>query len=661
MTSEDADFYTGKLGPVPDFLMIGTTVGKYRIVDKLGRGGMGTVYKAVDQTLDREVAIKVLNPDLTDSDVLKRFRGEAVTLARLNHAGIATIYELHHQTDELLMVMEFVRGETFHDLSDRLGPLAPPQAAHLCMQVLDALGHAHRGGVVHRDLKPANLMITETGAVKVMDFGIARVLGSEHFTHGGYMMGTPAYMAPEQVLGREIDGRADLYSVGVVLYRLLTGKLPFNADTAISMVQMQISEPPTPILTFRPDLPAWCSAIVDRALSKSPSDRFQSAEEFRGALAAAVTPQAIGEMPTLSTPTPPGLTLDPDVTAPHRTPTALPASAAMSEGAVRPPTPVSSPVRTAVSAPPTPTNTPVPERTTTVVLGRTHLVAIAALLVVVAAGIAFLAFAALRSARSGSTSQTATESATSSLPAGAATPTPLPAPAVAEPSASSLPSAPPPPAVPPAPATPPVAAAQKTPSVGGTGSVQAPTAGVATAGAVPGALPGTKPAGRGTSTGVSPGGSPTGGRATAPGTKEVVTTPPPPPSAEPPAPPVTFNEVRLLVADGERVREREGMLQLGDGRVSIVTVAGGAPIMSLPNSSVGGIFYSRSKQPRWRDASGQVVESKIDLGRMGFLRGERNWIILLTSGEPVIMRIEDSALRTVLPALQERTGQKVQR
>ena len=236
--------------------MIGTTVGKYRIVDKLGRGGMGTVYKAVDQTLDREVAIKVLNPDLTDADVLKRFRGEAVTLARLNHPGIATIYELHHQQDdELLMVMEFVRGETFHDLSDRLGPLAPPQAAHLCMQVLDALGHAHRGGVVHRDLKPANLMITDGGAVKVMDFGIARVLGTEHFTHGGYMMGTPAYMAPEQVLGREIDGRADLYSVGVVLYRLLSSRLPFNADTAISMVQMQISEVPTPIATFRPDLP----------------------------------------------------------------------------------------------------------------------------------------------------------------------------------------------------------------------------------------------------------------------------------------------------------------------------------------------------------------------------------------------------------------------
>ena len=127
------------------------------------------------------------------------------------------------------------------------------------------------------------------------------------------------------------------------------------------------------------------------------------------------------------------------------------------------------------------------------------------------------------------------------------------------------------------------------------------------------------------------------------------------------APPVTFNQVRMLVADGERVREREGMLQLGDGRVTIVAPGGAAPIMSLANSALTGIFYARSKQPKWRDASGQIVESKIDLGRMGFLRGERNWVILLTSGEPVILRIEDSALRTVLPALQERTGQKIQR
>ncbi len=487
--------------------MIGTTVGKYRIVDKLGRGGMGTVYKAVDQTLDREVAIKVLNPDLTDADVLKRFRAEAVTLARLNHPGIATIYELHHQQDdELLMVMEFVRGETFHDLSDRLGPLAPPQAAHLCMQVLDALGHAHRGGVVHRDLKPANLMITDGGAVKVMDFGIARVLGSEHFTHGGYMMGTPAYMAPEQVLGREIDGRADLYSVGVVLYRLLTGQLPFKADTAISMVQMQISEPPTPIVTFRPDLPPWCTAIVDRALAKSPFDRFQSAEEFRGALVSAVTPQALGEMPTLSTPTPPGLALDMDMTVPHRTPTSMRASSAIS--AVPPsatsPGPITSPVRPVVATVRPPT--PLPEKTTTVVLGRTHLMALAALLIIVAAGIGVLAFAAFRGGRS-ALLQTATESATGAAPPAAAVESAPPV--VATPEATVPAPLPPPAPVAPVPAPP------KTPA-SGTVVGQPPAGGergVATAGAGPGAA---KTAGRGTSTGVSPGGSPVGGRSAAP-------------------------------------------------------------------------------------------------------------------------------------------------
>ncbi len=632
--------------------MIGTTVGKYRIVDKLGRGGMGTVYKAVDQTLDREVAIKVLNPDLTDADVLKRFRAEAITLARLNHPGIATIYELHHQEDdELLMVMEFVRGETFHDLSDRLGPLAPPQAAHLCMQVLDALGHAHRGGVVHRDLKPANLMITDGGAVKVMDFGIARVLGTEHFTHGGYMMGTPAYMAPEQVLGREIDGRADLYSVGVVLYRLLTGQLPFKADTAISMVQMQISEAPTPIATFRPDLPAWCTAIVDRALAKSPSDRFQSAEEFRAALVSAVTPQALGEMPTLSTPTPPGLPRDLDMTVPHGTPTPPLASSAIPSVRSTSPVPITSPVRPAVATVRPPT--PLPEKTTTVVLGRTHLMALAALLVIVAAGIGVLAFAAFRGGRSALLQTAATESAIGATPPAltAEPPATVPSPeatVVAPPAPVSVPPAAPVPAPP------------KVPAPGTTGAL--PPAGgergVATAGAGPRAA---KTAGRGGS-GVSPGGSPVGGLAAAPdAATKVEPAPPVAPSPVPAVPAMTFNQVRLLVAEGDRVREREGVLTLADGQVSIVTPGGSAPIMSVANSALSGIFYARSKQPRWRDASGQTVESKIDLGRLGFLRSDRNWVILITGGEPVIFRIEDSALRTVLPALQERTGQKIQR
>jgi serine/threonine protein kinase len=377
--------------------MIGKTVGKYRIVDRLGRGGMGTVYLAIDETLDREVAIKVLNPDLGDLEVLKRFRAEAVALARLNHPGIATIYELYRQDDDLLMVMEFVRGETLQALSERLGMLAPPQAVHICLQILDALGHAHRAGVVHRDLKPANVMVTEDGLAKVMDFGIARMLGTEHFTHGGYMMGTPAYMAPEQVLGHEVDGRADLYSVGVVLYRLLSRELPFKADTAIAMVQKQIADLPTPLRTFRPDLPEWCGLVIERALAKRPDDRFPSAEEFRRSLLAAVRPQALSEMPTMMTPTPLGIPIDPELT---RTYGSGPLEAAISAGADRHETKVAtSGTRRAAAqeaAESASREARLERTTTTVVLGRTHLLTLAALLLVLAVGVVVLAFAALR-------------------------------------------------------------------------------------------------------------------------------------------------------------------------------------------------------------------------------------------------------------------------
>ena len=179
--------------------MVGQNVGKYRVLDKIGRGGMGTVYKAVDETLHREVAIKVLNAELNDPEVAKRFRSEAITVARLSHPGIATIYELFEHGSEWLMVMEFVRGETLENMIARMGPLSAQRAAEFCMQALAALAHAHSMGVVHRDLKPANLMVTENGTIKVMDFGIARVSGGEHLTNAGFMMGTPSYMAPEQV------------------------------------------------------------------------------------------------------------------------------------------------------------------------------------------------------------------------------------------------------------------------------------------------------------------------------------------------------------------------------------------------------------------------------------------------------------------------------
>jgi serine/threonine-protein kinase len=270
--------------------MIGRTIGKYRIVGQLGRGGAGIVYKAVDETLGRDVAVKTLSPDLANTEVMTRFRAEATILAKLNHPQIATIFELLQSENDLLMVMEFVRGETLDKLTERLGPIAPDRAAYLIDQILLALEHAHHAGVVHRDVKPANVMVTDEGGIKIMDFGIARVLGAEQKTVDFRLMGTPAYMSPEQVMGEEVDGRSDLYSVGVLFYRLISGALPFTADTALGMLQRQIRDTPTPIHIHRPSLPAWCETIVQRALAKTPADRFQTPEEFRDALGRATGP-----------------------------------------------------------------------------------------------------------------------------------------------------------------------------------------------------------------------------------------------------------------------------------------------------------------------------------------------------------------------------------
>jgi serine/threonine-protein kinase len=613
--------------------MLGRTVGKYRIVERLGRGGMGTVYKAVDETLDREVAIKVLNADLRDAELMKRFRAEAVTLARLNHPGIATLYELYRDDENLLMVMEYVRGETLHDLAERLGAMPPPQAAHLAIQILDALAHAHRWGVVHRDLKPANLMVTETGAVKVMDFGIARVLGTEHFTQGGYMMGTPAYMAPEQVLGGEVDGRADLYAVGVVLYRLLSGQLPFSADTAIAMVQKQVNEAPTPISAFQPGLPHWCGEILARALAKSPDERFQTAEEFRTALKASATPLAFGDMPTMETPTPLGLRAD--LTVAHAPPQATVPAATRADVAVVEPPAAQSVATDAL--PPAGARKP-DANTTTLVLSRKHVMALSGVGLAVLIGIGVLGFLALRQ-----------PSFPSELTFGAA-------PAQETPVEPASPEE-----APPAPDTP----------AADTATVPAGTAANATQPATPTAAPPAPaapvppPAPSGRAAGARAG----SGAAAAAAAKETpaatgpaeAATPAPEPAATADAlPPVTFPEVRLLLTTDGKSREVEGVLRLGDGRVS---VAGkdGAPLMSVPYSALTGAAYSRSKQPRWTDAGGQETNAKVDLGPFGVFRSERNWVVFLTNGDPMIVRIEDGALRTVLPAIEERTGVKLRR
>jgi serine/threonine-protein kinase len=623
--------------------MVGRTIGKYRVVAKLGRGGMGTVYRAVDETLDREVAIKILNPELADSDVMKRFRAEASMLAKLNHPAIATIYELHRSDEDVLMVMEFVPGESLDQFVQRNGPVEPERAAYLLAQVLDAIGHAHAAGIIHRDLKPSNVMVTERGAVKIMDFGIARVRGAEHMTTDGYMMGTPAYMSPEQVLCQDVDGRSDLYSVGVMFYRLLTGKLPFEADTAIGMVQKQISDTPTPARLHRADLPAWAVAVLDRALAKSPADRYQTAEELRKALLDAIHDAGV-EAKTLVLPSPAGgrarwaAARGPDPNA-ETSIAAAPPRPAPTEFVVVPrrvapaatpgPTPSPTPSATPIAAPapvaPTahaPKPVPFARRSGSSQAGARAalaLIAIASLVI----GIVGWRRSQAPAPTTSASSETAVSSPAAAPPAATADATPAPA-------AAAAPTTPP--------ATPAVDTAVRTSSATPPGTTLPPA--------------GTRP--------------PRAARGTAPPPPE----PPPAPAPAPPEPPppvvvattppkpvvapVQFR-AKILVKEEDKSRERDATVRLAEGQVT-VTGPDRAILGALPYETVLSVIYSKSKQPLWDGPAGATPIQQVDGGAFGFLKGGRHWVSLRTKERFIVLRVEENQVASVLSLIEERTG-----
>ncbi len=282
--------------------MTGKTIGKYRFVEELGHGALGTVYRAVDESLGRPVAIKVLHVDASNSGLVEHFQSEAATLAALNHPDIVAFREFQRVDADLLMVMEFVSGETLEQLAIRCGPLPPERAAYLVAQLLGALEAAHKAGVFHRDLKPSNVMVTDQGSVKVTDFGMVRVATADQMTADGFTLATPSYMAPEQLVGRDVDARADVYSAGVLFYRLLTGHVPFEARNPLDMVRKQLEDTATRAQKYRPDLPGWTQAILDRALARAPDDRFPTADSFRAALLAAISEatETTGIYPTVA-------------------------------------------------------------------------------------------------------------------------------------------------------------------------------------------------------------------------------------------------------------------------------------------------------------------------------------------------------------------------
>jgi len=265
--------------------MIGNQIANFRIVDKLGEGGMGVVFRAVDVQLDRPVAIKMLNADLArDPQVVERFRTEARAQANLNHVNLATLYAFLVDQGNAFMVMEFVEGETFEQIISRRGPIPPEDAVPWFKQALLGIGAAHRMGIIHRDIKPSNLMLNRQGIVKVMDFGIAKVVGTRGMTRTGMQLGTLPYMSPEQIQNRNVDVRTDIYALGITLYQMLSGHVPFESDSDFEIMNGHITAPPPPLTRMYPYAPVQYENVVMKALEKNPDNRYQTVEQFGAAL-----------------------------------------------------------------------------------------------------------------------------------------------------------------------------------------------------------------------------------------------------------------------------------------------------------------------------------------------------------------------------------------
>jgi serine/threonine protein kinase len=260
--------------------MNNTNVLHYKILEKLGEGGMGVVYKAKDLKLNRNVAIKFLPRFISaDEEERKRFENEAQAAAALNHSNIATIYAIEESKDQIFIVMEYIDGIELKD-KIKTGAIPIEETINLAIQIAEGLEAAHKKGVVHRDIKSSNIMITNDGKVKIMDFGLAKIKGGAQLTKIGSTVGTVAYMSPEQAQGEEVDHRTDIWSFGIVLYEMITGKLPFKGEYDQAIIYLILNEEPISPDKLNPDIPAGLSEIIGACLQKDYKSRNQSLKEI---------------------------------------------------------------------------------------------------------------------------------------------------------------------------------------------------------------------------------------------------------------------------------------------------------------------------------------------------------------------------------------------
>jgi serine/threonine-protein kinase len=280
----------------------GRNIGKYRVLEPLGRGGMARVYRAYHPQLDRYVAIKVLRSDLVEEgEFLARFRREAQAVAALRHPNVVQVFDFDLQDGIYYMVMELLEGDTLqtrlYDYRARGEGMPLGEVVRVLLDVLDGLAYAHSEGMIHRDLKPANILLTRRGQAVLTDFGIAQIVGGTRYTISGALMGTLAYMSPEQGLEGECDARSDIYSVGIVLFEMLTGEPPFDAETPLAILMKHMNDPLPLPRQIEPAIPEPVERVVLKALSKRRKARYQSAEEMAGALRQAATEAGI-RLPT---------------------------------------------------------------------------------------------------------------------------------------------------------------------------------------------------------------------------------------------------------------------------------------------------------------------------------------------------------------------------
>jgi serine/threonine-protein kinase len=618
--------------------MVGTIVGTYRLEERIGDGGLGAVYRAVDGASGREAAFRVFAPEVSaDAMLADRLRALAPALKRLQHPNIAAFFELVTLGPDLAMFFEFVPGASLEKVRQPAGRLHTNVAVSCAVQVLRALEFAHATGVLHHALRPGNVMVTRQGTVKVLDFGIGHAFGANRKTREDRLLAVLAYLAPEQIQNQPGDARSDIYAVGVLLYEMLTGRLPFDHKTEFALRQAHLAEPPVAPRLLVPGLPEWLDQAVLRALAKNQASRYQNATEFRAVLEAALglstsreaaivrqrdgaSLETFAAAPPIPAPLPSGAPTTVAVggggVTTGRSAGLAGADAAetvLAAGAVgAAPDAASSRVAPTASAP----GSRAARR------GPMFLIASAVAAIGLAA--AGLYYAASRHPAPPAGAAPAGEAA-ASVPAEARPP----APAADAAAAPVTPPAAPPLASAAAPAT---AAAPAKPSM------QAP-AGTAPSPARP-AKP--KPAPAKQPLAPPPAGTPAASVSAPPAAAAAAPAPPPAPAEK--VPDVSYRKVKLVTQAGASERTADVVLLFSDDRLSVTPAGGGAALRTLRYAEITGASYSKAQRKR-----------------LGFISSSRHLLEIETAAEPLMLRLDKDNVEPILAALEARAGRAVGR